>query len=930
MKGVMPDESESSKPVHFVRVVLPWLLAGGMGALYLVTLHHWVSPESLWLVANVSGLNFHAELFGPLTYMVTWPFRWLPPAWIPPALNLFAAGCATLSLAWLARTVALLPHDRTTAQRQRLQGESPWLAIRAAWLAPAVAVLVCGLQLTFWENAIAATGEMFNLVLFAWLVRCLVELRADENTARLPGFALVYGLAVANDWAMVAFSPLFFLAAVWAARANPFTERFLERVLTEYNNRWLSMPARLGKVLQLFNPRLWAAILGCFLAGLSLLFLLPLLASWPDDAQTGFWPAVLWELHTYKRLLGVLPRVVVLLMCLSSVLPAIFMTLRWRNAAGGAGASARRLADGTFHFIHGFFLAACLWAALDFPLSPRRLGAGFCCLPLYYLGALSVGYFSGYFLLVFGAPRRDAKRRPRPLARAVSQGLAVATWVALLAVPAALLWKNLPHILTSRHGAFESYTAQLERSLPPPGAAVLNDDPLRLLCLQTTLMRRGQQASYLTIDDSLLAKEPGYIQFLQERFPEAHLAPPVFHLPSDLTNRVVLTAWLQDLAATRELYYLSPVADYLGESFSLQQRGLFYQLKPRGSNILETQPLPPQVLAENRDFWRAFAAGPLSELTRYAQPPEPTSQPSLAQRLLRLVYVKAETDRWAVAVGSWCSQALDAWGVELQKVNETAEAGACFRLALLLSPDNAAARINRDFNQTLQAHQPATLQSAQELEARFGKRRSWAQILSIDGPIDEPNACYGLGKLFAEVGWPRQAAREFARAEVLAPGYADADLGLAEQLIALADYTNALAKANEALQLNPGNTNGLFLKGYSLLLLKDYQHAIPPLSDLLAVHTSLPARLLRAYAYLQLGKLDAARQDYERAERSTTNAYLAYYGLAEVAYRNKDTAAAIKYGELYQSNAPPNLGGAPIIQAHLAELLGGNPATPKP
>ena len=66
MKGVMPDESESSKPVHFVRVVLPWLLAGGMGALYLVTLHHWVSPESLWLVANVSGLNFHAELFGQI------------------------------------------------------------------------------------------------------------------------------------------------------------------------------------------------------------------------------------------------------------------------------------------------------------------------------------------------------------------------------------------------------------------------------------------------------------------------------------------------------------------------------------------------------------------------------------------------------------------------------------------------------------------------------------------------------------------------------------------------------------------------------------------------------------------------------------------------------------------------------------------------
>ena len=86
----------------------------------------------------------------------------------------------------------------------------------------------------------------------------------------------------------------------------------------------------------------------------------------------------------------------------------------------------------------------------------------------------------------------------------------------------------------------------------------------------------------------------------------------------------------------------------------------------------------------------------------------------------------------------------------------------------------------------------------------------------------------------------------------------------------------------------------------------------------------------RAHAYLQLGKLDAARQDYERAELSSTNAYLAYYGLAEVAYRKKDTAAAIKYAELYQSNAPPNLGGASIIEAHLAELRSGNPAPQKP
>ena len=95
----MPDKGESSGPLRFVAVVLPWLLAGFMSAVYLLTLNHWVAPESLDLVANVSGLSPRVELFGPVTWLVTWPFRWLPPAWIPPALNLFSAACAALSLA---------------------------------------------------------------------------------------------------------------------------------------------------------------------------------------------------------------------------------------------------------------------------------------------------------------------------------------------------------------------------------------------------------------------------------------------------------------------------------------------------------------------------------------------------------------------------------------------------------------------------------------------------------------------------------------------------------------------------------------------------------------------------------------------------------------------------------------------------------------
>ena len=55
-----------------------------------------------------------------------------------------------------------------------------------------------------------------------------------------------------------------------------------------------------------------------------------------------------------------------------------------------------------FHLIHAVFLVVCLWVAFDPPFSPRHLGLGLPFLTFYYLGALSVGYYCGYFLLVFG------------------------------------------------------------------------------------------------------------------------------------------------------------------------------------------------------------------------------------------------------------------------------------------------------------------------------------------------------------------------------------------------------------------------------------------------------------------------------------------------------------------------------------------------
>ena len=261
----MPDAGESNNNSRFAREILPWLLAAGMSAVYLLTLNHWVSPESLRLVTKVSGLEWQADLFRPVACLATWPFRWLPAAWIPPALNLFTAGCAALSLAWLARAVALLPHDQTEDQRLRLRGDRPQLTIRSAWLPPTLAVLVCGLQLTFWEHAISATGEMFDLLLFAWLVRCLLELRADGNrreTAALrAGLWLVRGEQLGDGGLWPALS----LGGVLGRPGQPFQPEVSGSCRSEgFNDPRLSLSARVcsggcGHLIHVYGRRCWVA-----------------------------------------------------------------------------------------------------------------------------------------------------------------------------------------------------------------------------------------------------------------------------------------------------------------------------------------------------------------------------------------------------------------------------------------------------------------------------------------------------------------------------------------------------------------------------------------------------------------------------------------------------------------------------------------------
>ena len=112
-------------------------------------------------------------------YLLTRVIGILPETGRTMVYNGLTALFGSLTLVQLARSVALLPHDRTREQRSRQRNEFAFLTVKWCWIPPIIACSACGLQLTFWEHSVAATGEMLNLLFFAYCIRCLLEYRGQ-------------------------------------------------------------------------------------------------------------------------------------------------------------------------------------------------------------------------------------------------------------------------------------------------------------------------------------------------------------------------------------------------------------------------------------------------------------------------------------------------------------------------------------------------------------------------------------------------------------------------------------------------------------------------------------------------------------------------------------------------------------------------------
>ena len=978
----MPKENQTDPKTSFVPRYLPWLLGAVMLVVYGLTLNHWITQLNLVSVATVSGWSWQPQLSNPLTFLVTLPFRWLSAAHIPVALNLFSAVCGAAALAVLARCVAILPHDRTEMERTRERSDFAFLTGWVAWVPPVVAVILAGLQLAFWEQATSFTGESFELLWFAVILWQLLEYRLDEREGRLLVAAVLYGAGITENWAMVAFFPLFLMTIIWLRKLDFFNLGFLLRMI------------------------------GCGLAGLLLFLLLPLLARFSEFHQITFWQALKINLKTdwlvIKAIHSGEVRHDLALISLTSLLPAFAMSLRWSANFGDSSQVGSTLVNNMVHAVNALLFGACVWVMFDPPFSPHQLVPA-PALTLYYLSALCVGYYCGYFLLIFGkeptSGRRTAKPEPAlPKSLLWLCPVIVAVTLAVVTLAAGLLiYKNAPLIRAVNDDTLLRYAQLTEKSLPPDGAVLLcesehpgQDAPIQEYVLQAALAHDGREAKYPMLDSWSL-NLTSYHQYLHKRFPKIW---PLNVTTNDIAigavSQLRVLMLLNQLSNSNNLCYLNPSFGIYFERFYQEPHGLIYRMKPLPDDTLLPPALGKNLIAENDSFWAQAVDRTRPAIAKALHPPDYKKQKGPVGWLMKHLHVSPEPNPNALFAGAIYSRSLDFLGVQFQRAGELEKAATLFSEAAELNPDNVVAKINLDFNKTLRAGSATAVNLSVVTADQFGKYRDWNEVLRANGPFDETSFCFENGSWLMQAGLMRQAITLFDRVRQLAPDNLAARLFLAQIYVfarlpdrameALHDplarpfrfaltefnstelnvlaaavhfqknenaegvalleaeiarhpddetllmfsaqkffmlglYTNALDVANRKLARSPDDPQWIYGKAFASLQIGAYDDAVKAFSRILETQTNNADALYnRAFACFQSEHFDAARADFRRLQATFTNEFHVAYGLGEIAWRQHETNEAVRNYQIYLANAPTNSAELKTVRERLTQL----------
>jgi tetratricopeptide (TPR) repeat protein len=786
----------------------PWIVGAIAFLIYCPTLNHWASLSNIGTIARVSDWTWQPETRQPLTCALLYPFRFLPAAWLPFALNLFTAACAALVLTLLARSVALLApaemgRDDLPLPVRRGEGRGEGAALQAvarkklSLSAPALlAATICGLQLTFWEHATAFSGEMLDLLIFAYAIRCLLEFRNDDRESWLFRSAFIYSAGMANNWAMIGYFPLYVVAVLFVKdfgfkrvtkppppRQPRRLPRWLRDLLAKVGIRQNAMAKPVYAPFRpvVFDTTFFMRMTLWGLAGLSFYLLLPIIQSLSSNSAIGFWAALKANLSFQKNLLAALRSTTFRLLAIASLLPVLVLVIGWRAKSPQSGYETRRaiffnrIAAYPLHALI-FFLA--LWLSFDPAFSPRRLSLGIPMLSYYYLSAMVAGYCAGYFLRI---AKEDA-------AKFFTKFLPATICALATALPLLLILRNLRQIRLTNGPSLHQFAREMYADLPGGKSVVLGNDFAQLSLLRAELAAQHHAKDALIVDLPSLNSAQYHVFMARQFGSRWPVVPPTNGV--DLVGPIKLLKLISAFSEHESVVYLDP-------SFG----PLFDRPADSVTGFIHHFALKPEPGESNELIWQQRWTNHIQQLAAWFKA---YSNP---QRLGRL---QTEPNITAFFLGATYSQSLNTWGVQLQRAGQWTEAAEWFHRSVELNPQNLCARINLEFNTQWQSGvktrlNPSVIQK--QYAEILARHNDWRDVLSDFGPVDEPTFLYRTGRAFLANGNTRLAAHAFQRSAELAPDWPQPILWQTQSLLEQGHFAQALAALEPVSGIGPSASN---------------------------------------------------------------------------------------------------------------------------
>jgi Tfp pilus assembly protein PilF len=625
--------------------------------------------------------------------------------------------------------------------------------------------------------------------------------------------------------------------------------------------------------MQLFREGLPLKLALNALAGLSLYLLLPVVAVLSGSGEN-FLDVLMANLGMQKSFLGSLfsQRLMVLVMASTAILPLLLVSIRWPANFGDTNAAASAITTALLRLVHFLFLAVCIYVAFDHVVSPRKLvnlpqvtGIGAPFLTFYYLGALSIGYFLGYLLLLSGKEEVRKWQKPSELGKALNRGLHIGLQVAALVVIGALVWRNAETIhANNKNDVTGIYAKWLAGSLPAGKAILFTDNDMspQSQLLQAELARSKSGGQAMLIQTHQLAS-PDYQVRLAKRKNSLWPPPPDEVLEAKRIDDLQILKMLNAVNDTTPIYYLHPSFGYYFEQFYLQPHKAVFRLLPYPS---ETDSLDKPALTTDQALANSTFAGAIEKkFDAFAEESEQLRKNQFLDSLI---------------IMGWLSRNLNQRGVDLIRNNQSEAAEKLFLAACKIYRGSPKGNVVAQAN-LRQANPESDYEFDEELGRLIGEDELLAlsridSTLKTYGPFDLTQACFRLGQNFARKTQIRQAYHELTRAAELAKTLPDPVFFIADMFVSYGLpekaqlFIERLATMHNANPFTPDQQIKLIRLKAGLLLVssgpleaeKDLlQQLKPHMNTIAGLHTMLAFHLDHDQNAKALGLLDTWLKD---------------------------------------------------------------------